>query len=93
MISDYEKELRELNAEIEKLTAKKNEITDKIKSEFVGNVSEKFGGIQITISPAHYELVFDSKTFEKDHPEIVENYLKCEFKDKVLRIVLESEKE
>lgn len=88
MISDYEKELREINEKLDTLTIRKKEITDKIKAEHNKNYSEKYGGISVQYVPGFIALELDEDLLKKELPHIAVKYSKLVRKESTYRIVL-----
>lgn len=88
MISDYEKELRDIASAKAKLDAREKEIKNEIKKEHTGDKTTNYGGIQVQVISGYYTTEFDLERFESENAELFAEYQKESYKAPTLKIVL-----
>lgn len=87
-IADYEKELREIKAEQDKLSAREKEIKAFIKTHCDKEHTTKYGGISVQIVPEYYTLEFDVDAFRQKHTALYEEFLTQKLHEQQTKIVL-----
>ena len=88
MISDYEKELRDIASAKAQLDAREKEIKNAIKKEHTGDNTCSYGGIQVQMISGYFTTEFDVETFKVANPFLFLQYQKPVYKQPSIKIVL-----
>lgn len=90
LVYDLEQLIVKQNEEIKRLEEQKKLITEKITIAMKDNNLASFdnGKIKFTLTPEHTKKSFDSKRFEKENPELFEEYTKTSKVKESLRITI-----
>ena len=88
MISDYEKELREIASAKAKLELREKEIKNEIKKEHTSEKTATYGGIQVQVISGYFTTEFDLEKFENENYELFAKYQKEVYKAPTTKIVL-----
>lgn len=92
-IIDYEKELKDIQSQLDTLEKRKKEIVADIKKQFSESKTTNYGVIQVQITAPYFTLEFDLEKFKEDNKELYEQYLIPVSKASIVKVVVQKTKE
>lgn len=92
-IIDYEKELKDIQSQLDTLEKRKKEIVADIKKQFSESKTTNYGVIQVQITAPYFTLEFDLEKFKEENKELYEQYLIPVSKSSIVKVVVQKTKE